>query len=110
MSETFQRTGTTHVLSVTDSATATPVLLENYENLLFQNTSSSVTIAVSLHAVSATAKTNCVMPTAGNPKSVLIIPPATSMVVRQSPNCYVAAIGSAAGPSSLYITCGRDLD
>jgi hypothetical protein len=107
--DAFQKVGKTHAFSVTDSATAVPVLLSNYNDLSLYNPSATVTVFVSLHAVSATAKSNCVKPTAGNPQEVITLGKGESRIISAPTKCYCAMIGDAAGPSMVYVTEGRGL-
>jgi hypothetical protein len=104
----FIQAGGTSVLSVTATATATPILLSGYEDLSLYN-SGAVAVFLSLNSVSATAKSGAVIPTVGTPQNVIVIPPGQEKVISAAPDCYAAAIGAGAGPSLLYITPGRGI-
>lgn len=99
------------VLSVAASA-HTAVQLTNLDNfaggeILLSNQGTTVWIFVSLSTTSASdAQTKAAIPTDGNAGEVIPVPPGWQIAVTVPFNVWVSAIGSAAGPTNLWITQG----
>ena len=101
----FKPINRTHLLSVTASAT-TPILLANYTALSLYN-AGSVDVFVALANTSAAATADCVLPIVGTPQVVICVPKGMYVEIAANTSQYIAAIGTAAGPTSLWITEGR---
>jgi hypothetical protein len=73
----------------------------------FFNQSTTVTIHVGLGTTAALAATAAAIPSDGNTASSFPVPPGWVIGMTLPASLFVSGIGSAAGPSNLYITVGR---
>ena len=103
----FQLTADTHCLALTATVLAASVSLAGFDDIYVYNEAASDAVFLAFHPVSATAKANAVEPTAGTPKKVVVIPPATAMVLRVPKNSYVNGLYKATKSGNVYITEGR---
>ena len=102
--------GPTSVVSVTGSSstaiTVSPSTTELSNLAAFWNSSASVTVAINITPSAVTAGA-AVLPTAGSPTNTFVLPPAaTNPLILEVPSggFSVTLIGSAAGPSLVYVT------
>lgn len=103
----FRNIGPTVVSSVTASSTAAVTIPAPQAEIMgfaaFINTG-SVSIAVNIAPIGTAAA--AVLPVAGTPQTVIVLPPLmTQPTVYAVPNGFsFTAIGTAAGPSLVYVT------
>jgi len=101
--------GPTYALSVTASATtAIPIVQTSNEVQAlssFLNTGAT-TVAVNIFPTASGTAPAAVLPVAGTPQQVIVLPPSMNYpVIYATPQNYsVTAIGTGAGPALVYIT------
>lgn len=105
----FQRTNRTHALALTATALAVPVLLAGHNSVKVWNSSATDAAFLSVDSVSATAVTNAVVPTAGSPTKVVVIPPNTAMTLTVPKVAYVSGLFAPTKSGTVYITEGRGI-
>lgn len=96
----------TYALSVaaTSGGVAIPVVASQQCRIV--NTSATVAVFVQFGVTSATA----VIPTPGSPNGAIAVNPNDTVVVDvPAGSNYVAMIGSAAGPTSVYFSFGKEV-
>lgn len=71
------------------------------------NQGTTVTTFIAFGATAAAAVANAVIPADGSPAGGIPIPPGWNTAFTLGPGMFVSAIGSAAGPTNLFITPGR---
>lgn len=108
VSAAFTPTGNTFVLSAATSAPTPVQVITNgaYSNQYrIINSSTTQGCFLSYSQTSATAQSNCVIPTAGNSTTTLYILPNTDEIITFVPSAYFTAI-TVANSATLYITPG----
>lgn len=105
MSTSFRPTGSTSVLSVTNTSSSVQVSnTTQASSYRFHNNSASNEVYIAFNPTSAPT---AAIPTAGNPATGIPIHPNSTAVFTFNANGYIAAIASVAGPISLFITPGE---
>jgi len=103
----FESIDGTQALAVTATASAFPTKLGANTSVVRLFNSGTATMFISFNKVSATAVTNCVVPTAGSAQKSFPLPPYALEVLTIPAGNFIAAISATAG--TLYVTEGRGI-